>query len=196
MSYFPAWSRRHFLLGAGAGLLTACAKPKNFAGPMPPAWTSLGKLAAQVSIDFGFAINVHLLADNPAYASLAAREATIVTPENAMKWEAVHPAPDQYTFGQADAIASFAHAHSMKLRGHNFCWHRALPQWVLRETVKETVEKILQDHIATVAGRYKGKIYAWDVVNEAIQIRDNKPILVPDAGAGIRRHSISCSKRG
>lgn len=87
----------------------------------------------------------------------------------------MHPAPEEYTFGQADAIVHFAEAHNMKVRGHNFCWHRALPSWVTQNITRENAEQVLREHIATVAGRYRGKVQSWDVVNEAIQLRDNMP---------------------
>jgi len=175
--YACSSTRREFLQKAGAGLLGLAAMPGLAAvGPEPGAkgaeWTPLGHLALQKGISFGFALNYRLLTTDPTYASLVTRECTIVTPENAMKWEGIHPAADQYTFSQADVIVAFAQEHSIKVRGHAFCWHRARPPWVMRDATPQTAEKLLQDHIATVAGRYKGKLHSWDVVNEAIQIKD------------------------
>jgi endo-1,4-beta-xylanase len=63
----------------------------------------------------------------------------------------------------------------MKVRGHAFCWHRALPEWVTRDVTKNNAEAVLRQHIATVAGRYKGRLHSWDVVNEAIQLKDGLP---------------------
>jgi endo-1,4-beta-xylanase len=161
-----------FLQRAASSLIAMGALPA-FAVRKPDAvWTPLGKLGAAKGISFGFALNARMLVADPVYDAVVAREATMVTPENAMKWEGVHPAADQYTFAQADAIVDFAQKHSMQVRGHAFCWHRALPPWVMRDATKDTAERVLREHIATVAGRYKGKLYSWDVVNEAIQLRD------------------------
>ncbi len=60
------------------------------------------------------------------------------------------------------------------MRGHTLCWHNQTPRWLFRDTVahinvtKEVLLKRLKDHITTVVNRYKGKVYAWDVVNEVI----------------------------
>ena len=171
-------NRRDFLLRTGAGFLGLRLSPELLAlnrDKHSPSWVPLGSLAADRNISFGFAVNYNLLSSNAAYDALLARECTIVTPENAMKWEAVHPRPDQYTFTQADAIIAFAEKHSMKARGHTFCWHRALPPWVTRDVTKDNAEAVLRQHIAAVAGRYKGRLHSWDVVNEAIQLKDNQP---------------------
>jgi endo-1,4-beta-xylanase len=171
-------TRRTFLHSAAAGALGLALPPELWSQTpqgQPPAWTPLGALAAKQNISFGFALNARLLASDPAYQALVARECTIVTPENAMKWEALHPERATYTFTQADAIVDFAKKHHAKVRGHTFCWHRALPPWVTREATRENAEAILRDHITTVAGHYKGQLHSWDVVNEAIQIRDGEP---------------------
>ena len=63
----------------------------------------------------------------------------------------------------------------MKMRGHNFVWHRALPPWFATYVTPQNAEQVLVNHIETVAGRYKGRIHSWDVVNEAIQVSDNLP---------------------
>ena len=64
---------------------------------------------------------------------------------------------------------AFAQANGMKIRGHNLVWQQDLPAWLTQGNFSSAdAAKILQDHIATVAGRYKGKLIAWDVVNEAI----------------------------
>ncbi|CAG2183741.1 unnamed protein product, partial [Oppiella nova] len=57
----------------------------------------------------------------------------------------------------------------MKIRGHNLIWHEQLPTWIAGlEGKKAELEQVIKDRINTVVGRFKGKIYAWDVVNEAI----------------------------
>lgn len=151
--------------------LAAWAKRRD-----PKPWVPLGKLAAARGIDFGMAVNPHRLADTPSYGELLARECTIVTPENAMKWEALHPARDRYDFQQADAIVDFAAKHNIKVHGHTFVWHRALPPWVAREaTDKASAETILREHITAVMQHFKGRVLSWDVVNEAIQPKDGLP---------------------
>ncbi len=92
-----------------------------------------------------------------------------------MKWQTVHPEPERYNFAPADAIAAFAKAHDQRMRGHTFCWHRSLPDWVHHTVTPMNAEAVLTAHISTVASHYRGLISAWDVVNEAIQLEDGQP---------------------
>ena len=103
-----------------------------------------------------------------AYASTLAQEFNMLEPEDALKWEVVHPEPQSFDFSQADQIVDFATRHGMKIRGHTLVWHRQNPTWLTegKYTSGELAE-ILEKHIKTVVGRYRGKIFAWDVVNEA-----------------------------
>ncbi|MHA4894673.1 endo-1,4-beta-xylanase [Pedobacter sp. PWIIR3] len=96
-----------------------------------------------------------------------------LTAENAMKMQPIHPEENRYNWEGADAIVNFAVANHLKVRGHNLCWHSQAPKWIFYDqsgalVSKEVLFGRLKDHIQTVVGRYKGKIYAWDVVNEAI----------------------------
>lgn len=96
-----------------------------------------------------------------------------LTPENAMKMGPIHPEENQYYWNDADSIVSFAQHHGLLVRGHNLCWHEQTPKWLFKDdkgnqVTKEVLLQRLKDHITTVVSRYKGKIYAWDVVNEAI----------------------------
>jgi len=102
------------------------------------------------------------------YASTLAREFNMVEPEDALKWEVVHPARESFDFSQADRIVDFASRHDMSVRGHTLVWHQQNPKWLTegRFTSSELAE-ILEKHIKAVVGHYRGKIFAWDVVNEA-----------------------------
>ncbi len=96
-----------------------------------------------------------------------------ITPENSMKMAPIHPEENRYNWRDADSIVAFAQAHGLRVRGHNLCWHEQTPKWMFKDSVGNQVSKAvllkrLKDHITTVVNRYKGKIYAWDVVNEAI----------------------------
>ncbi len=103
-----------------------------------------------------------------AYASTLAREFNMVEPEDALKWEVVHPEPESFDFSQADQIIDFARRHDMKVRGHTLVWHRQNPKWLTEGNYTSgELAGILEKHIKTVVGHYRGKIFAWDVVNEA-----------------------------
>jgi endo-1,4-beta-xylanase len=105
--------------------------------------------------------------------SLIVREFNSVTAENAMKMGPIHPEENRYEFTGADAIVNFAIANNLKVRGHTLCWHNQTPPWLFvdasgKNVSKEVLLNRLKAHIQTVVSRYKGKIYAWDVVNEVI----------------------------
>ena len=117
------------------------------------------------------------LFDDPLSANLITRHFNSMTPENDFKWALVHPAPGEYKFDRADKIVEFTGANDIKLIGHTLVWHSQLGEGVFtkegaagpEEMVdKEELFKRIKDHIDTVAGRYKGKVLGWDVVNEAL----------------------------
>jgi endo-1,4-beta-xylanase len=96
-----------------------------------------------------------------------------ITAENVMKFEGLQPEEGIFTFENADQIISFAEQNGMKMRGHTLIWHNQTPSWIFLNEDGSTVgrEKLLsrmENHISTVMNRYKGRIYSWDVVNEAI----------------------------
>ena len=106
---------------------------------------------------------------NPEYARTLGQQMNLVVAENAMKFAATEPGPSHFNFCQADAVVRFAQANGMKVRGHNLVWHQSLPAWVTAgKYTPNDAAKILQEHIQTVVEHFRGKVLAWDVVNEAI----------------------------
>lgn len=96
-----------------------------------------------------------------------------ISPENALKFQPTHPAADRYTFEAADRYVQFGVDRKMQVIGHTLVWHSQTGAWVFqgedgKPADRETLLARMRDHIRTVAGRYKGKIHGWDVVNEAI----------------------------
>jgi endo-1,4-beta-xylanase len=128
---------------------------------------SLREAARASGLLIGTAVRPAQLSET-AYSSTLTREFNMVEPEDALKWEIVHPTRESFDFSQADQIVDFAARHSMKVRGHTLVWHRQNPKWLMegKYTSSELAE-ILEKHIKTVVGHYRGKIFAWDVVNEA-----------------------------
>jgi endo-1,4-beta-xylanase len=106
------------------------------------------------------------------YQQVLSAQFSSLTPENDMKWDAVHPAPDVYDFASADALVAFAEANHQQVRGHTLLWHSQNPAWVTAASQTWTCDQartVLEDHIRTVVGHFKGQIYEWDVANEIFQ---------------------------
>jgi len=99
---------------------------------------------------------------------LIGRHFNAVTPENTMKAMHLHPEWDRYNFGPADRLVAYAQQNNMPLNGHTLVWHSQLPGFMRRMKNADSVRHFFTDHITTVASRYKGKVYSWDVVNEAL----------------------------
>ncbi|QKJ30734.1 endo-1,4-beta-xylanase [Mucilaginibacter mali] len=122
---------------------------------------------------FPIGVAVNMRAIQGPEADLIEKEFNSVTPENDMKMGSIHPEENRYNWTNADAIVDFATKHNIRIRGHNLLWHTQAPGWMFKDSVGNPVSKAvllarLKAHITTVVNRYKGKIYAWDVVNEAI----------------------------
>ncbi|MFJ7151939.1 endo-1,4-beta-xylanase [Streptomyces sp. NPDC100445] len=101
------------------------------------------------------------------YGDIAGSQFGSLTPGNAMKWETVEPARNSFNWAEADQIVAFAQAHDQQVRGHTLVWHSQNPGWLTNGSwTPAQLGSLLQNHISTEVGRYKGKIAAWDVVNE------------------------------
>lgn len=110
---------------------------------------------------------------NATEAAIVKAQFDCITPENALKWEKIHPEPGRYNFAMADCYVNFGTKYNMTVIGHNLIWHSQTPDWVFRDDKgnfvnRETLLARMREHIFAVVDRYKGKIFGWDVVNEAL----------------------------
>jgi endo-1,4-beta-xylanase len=112
---------------------------------------------------------------DPRTNPIIAAQFNSISPENALKWQSLHPRPgsEGYDFAAADRYVAFGEKHKMFIVGHTLVWHSETPRWVFENEqgqplTREALLERMQDHIRTVVGRYKGKIHGWDVVNEAL----------------------------
>ena len=141
-----------------------------------PAQTTLRGAAAQRLLLIGAAADADEFGapnrlDEPAYAATLGSQYNLLEPENAMKWDPIHPALMTYSFGPPDKLVAFAAKYNMRVRGHNLAWYAYNPAWLTTMAATATpdaMSAVLKDHITTVVSHYKGQVFAWDVINEAI----------------------------
>jgi len=158
------------LLGGRSAMALGAPAAQSITGK-----NSLKARASARGLLAGCAVDAAVLRSDEAYRNLLSDQYNIVVGENCMKWGNLRPTADTYSFDEADELMAFAQTHGMKVRGHNLAWHEALPKWFEGTVTTSNAQKFLTDHIITVAGRYKGRIHSWDVVNEAIWIKDGRP---------------------
>jgi endo-1,4-beta-xylanase len=156
---------RYRLVMAAATSTLAVAGAALVLPGLAQAATTLGAAAAQSGRYFGTAIAAGRLNDS-AYTNLAAREFTMVTPENEMKPDATEPNQNQFNFSAGDQVYNWATSHGMKVRGHTLAWHGQQPGW-MQQLSGSALRSAMINHINGVMAHYKGKLAAWDVVNEA-----------------------------
>ncbi len=161
--------KRHALAIVAAVLFAASAPAIDAASPAPPL-----KAAYADAFLIGTAVNDRMVSGEDARAqALAVRHFNAITAENVMKAEVLHPEPGKWNFAAADAFVAFGQQHDMYLVGHTLVWHNQTPAWFFEDadgTAADTatMRERMRDYIKVVAGRYSGKVQAWDVVNEVI----------------------------
>ena len=101
-------------------------------------------------------------------SSIAKNEFNYATPENEMKWDATEGSEGRFNYSSADQIVNWAQQNGVKVKGHCLVWHSQLPQWVAQSKGRDKVLGIMKKHIEALMGHFGNKVYAWDVVNEAI----------------------------
>jgi endo-1,4-beta-xylanase len=129
---------------------------------------SLRQEAENAGLLVGTAVRPPQLSE-AAYASTLAREFNMVEAEDAMKWWVLRPDRATYDFRQGDEVVHFAKAHQMKVRGHCLVWGRYNPDWLTHgHFTPRQLSRLLREHITRVMKHYRGQVFAWDVVNEAL----------------------------
>jgi endo-1,4-beta-xylanase len=126
--------------------------------------------AAARGLLVGTAVNARALRSDGAYRETLAREYNLLTPENEMKFGSIVQQKDVYNFEPAQEIVDFAKANDMRVRGHTLVWHNQNPAFLKPENYSRSQAlDLLERHIFTTMGHFRGDIYAWDVVNEALE---------------------------
>jgi GH35 family endo-1,4-beta-xylanase len=132
-------------------------------------------LACATSKLVGAAVNAQALADVPTYAEVLAREFDYVTPENVMKWGPLQPTPGAWDFSAADAFLARAAASGQAVKGHALVWHLQTPLWADGLQDDALIDAVLA-HVTATTRHFRGKLRAWDVLNEAIADGGLNPI--------------------
>lgn len=149
-------------------LLTGCANSKK----TTTSSSAVNSLKDAYKKDFliGAALNAQQIEEKEAHAAaLIPAEFSAITPENIMKAEIIHPEWNRYNFDLADKIADYGKKYNIKVNGHTLIWHSQLPAYVRTMKDADSVKQYFTNHINTVASHFDGKIYSWDVVNEALE---------------------------
>jgi endo-1,4-beta-xylanase len=194
LSEFTAPMKRHDVMGSFASALTF-SLVSTFVLTSPA--QNLRQAADHDGLLVSTAVRPSQLTE-PAYASTLAREFNMVEAEDAMKWWVLRPDAATYDFGQGDELVRFAQAHGMKVRGHCLVWGRSNPEWLTQgHFTALQLSRLLHEHIDRVMGHYAGQVFAWDVVNEALDENGNvrSSIWYDEPGIGFSGHGTEYIER-
>ncbi|KXK61147.1 1,4-beta-xylanase [Micromonospora rosaria] len=167
------WIATGVVAVATVGVLNAV--PAAADRPYDPAAQTLRTLGLRHGLYIGTAVDMAALNDpaDPRYREILRTEFSSATAENVMKWEALEPNRGSYDWGPADQFVAAAQRNGQRIRGHVLVWHNQLPGWLTTGVEDGSIgtaelREILRRHVTTVVKRYRGKIWQWDVVNEAV----------------------------
>ncbi len=147
---------------------------------------SLQDAASRAGLRFGSDSDVAFADAPPAYRALFAGQCSLFAPN--LSWARVAPTPDGPDPQTADPNIAFARGHGMLLAGAHLLWYLRTPDWFTRLDDGAAAMEAVERHIASIAGHFAGQVYAWNVVNEEIDVRTGDE-------NGFRR-SILASKLG
>ncbi|MER6082023.1 endo-1,4-beta-xylanase [Streptomyces sp. NPDC001833] len=153
--------------GALAAVLVAAGVATGPAAQAHDRQPTLAELAQRHGRYFGSATDNPELTDT-AYTRLLGSEFNMITPGNGMKWYATEPQQGVFDWTNGDQIVNLARKNHQRVRAHTLVWHSQLPDWLTsRDWTATELRAVLKKHIQTEVRHYRGKVYSWDVVNEA-----------------------------
>lgn len=134
---------------------------------------TIRSMAEDEQMLFGTAMRYQPFSDDSGYRELIKNEFNAVTIENEMKMELIMPERGKYDFSQADEMVQFADENGLQVRGHTLVWER-IPWWLDQGNfTRDEITNLLKEYVQTTVKQYQGRIYAWDVVNEAFDNEGN-----------------------
>jgi len=186
------WSRRRLLAagliaGASLAVRAAPARAAEAEAPTPtpetptPIYTAAGEIrplkdiARERGIVYGSAIMVSQLLPQDAFTRLLKREVAAIVPENEMKWAEMIDETGAVRYSIADRLMEFAHANRLLLRGHNLLWFWRTPKSFLELPDRASALDAMLLRVRDLAGRYRGRVDSWDVVNEPVNPLAGRP---------------------
>lgn len=167
-------SRRSFLCGVSA-LLADTARLGATPTPQAPDTAALKRAAHDSGKILGTFTVQHQLVYDPVGAGIIANTFSMIADGNDLKFsQFLRPTPDTWNFSFGDTVVSWAEQHGLLFRGHCLVWWNALPDWFAGYVTPANAKRVMTEHITRVVQHYFGRVYAWDVVNEAI-FADHRP---------------------
>lgn len=163
--------KTYFFYIAAISFTAICCTKKTYqpgAVVQPPPVAVDTMLYKMMPFKMGASVNVNLMKTNAKYYGVVTKEYNSITAENAMKFGALHPAQNSFSWADADYLVDYAIATGKRVHGHTLNWYTSLPSWVTNFSGDSAAwEDLLKTHIQTVVSHFKGKVSSWDVVNEA-----------------------------
>lgn len=156
-------------VSTGGGSITGGAPASGGTSSKPPTYGGAGATSLYQKYADYFPMGAAV--DSQSYnthSAVLTKHFNSITLENDMKFESLQPTEGNFNYSPADNAVAFATKNNMKVRGHTLVWHRQTPAWVFANPSRDAVLTKMKNHINAVMSHYKGKVYAWDVVNEAI----------------------------
>jgi len=160
--------------------------------------TPLRDYATKAGISIGVAVNqwkCNLSSSTDRKTAATKEQFNLVVAENEMKIDATEPSQGNFNLGSAWNLINFAEQNSMDVRGHVLVWHQQVSKWISsdgkkndKNWSKEQLTDIMQNHINGVAGRLKGHVREWDVVNECLD--DDQSVVWSNPNAYKLRSSV------
>lgn len=133
---------------------------------------SLGDTARKRGLQYGATPEADLANVPEAYAGLFAEHCRLLAPN--LSWAHVSQAPGQYDFSAEQGNLDFAQSYSMMLTGAHLLWHEQTPAWFAEASDRAAAQRVVADHIHSMTTRFAGRVYSWNVVNEAINPGDGR----------------------
>lgn len=156
---------------SGSGEPTDTGEDESTGTPPPrPEFDTLREAAAAAGKLLGVAVSSSALRNDATYTQILEREFDYVTPENSAKWGPLAPARGTYDWRDTDTLVDFAERFEQQVKGHTFVWHIQAPTWISESMSRDDLNAALKSHIETTLARYRGRMRAWDVVNEAVDV--------------------------